>query len=249
MTGVQTCALPIYKHPQTGAPGGVAVDLGRELARRIGAEAEIIGYPSPGELAEAAPTDIWDVGFLGDEPARAKLIDFSPAYVEIEATYLLPPGSAIKSVEEVDRQQGVVPHNLPGKNPSGQLQDQAATLQTLELRFKRKGKRLSKTALKDNNLYVAVQTTDNLTLIVDTVGEDTLEIAAGAVAGGGEVRVRDRGAQARSGFDRDSHAERGQAFDSVGRCRDAPLRRAPFPQHREAHPSSSLPSPRAGDKA
>ena len=34
---------------------------------------------------------------------RAKLIDFSPAYVEIEATYLLPPGSAIKSVEEVDR--------------------------------------------------------------------------------------------------------------------------------------------------
>jgi polar amino acid transport system substrate-binding protein len=95
--------LLTHKHPQTGAPGGVAVDLGRELARRIGAEAEIIGYPSPGELAEAAPTDIWDVGFLGDEPARAKLIDFSPAYVEIEATYLLPPGSAIKSVEEVDR--------------------------------------------------------------------------------------------------------------------------------------------------
>ena len=70
--------LLTHKHPQTGAPGGVAVDLGRELARRIGAEAEIIGYPSPGELAEAAPTDIWDVGFLGDEPARAKLIDFSP---------------------------------------------------------------------------------------------------------------------------------------------------------------------------
>jgi len=95
--------LLTHKDPVTGAPGGVAVDLGRELARRLGVEAEIIAYPSPGELAEAAPTDSWDVGFLGAEPARAKLIDFSAAYVEIESTYLLPPGSPIKSVEEVDR--------------------------------------------------------------------------------------------------------------------------------------------------
>ncbi len=95
--------LLTHKDPQTGAPGGVAVDLGRELGRRLGVETEIIGYPSPGELAEAAPTDIWDVGFLGAEPQRAKLIDFSAAYVEIESTYLVPPGSSIQSVDEVDR--------------------------------------------------------------------------------------------------------------------------------------------------
>jgi hypothetical protein len=34
---------------------------------------------------------------------RANEIDFTPAYVEIEATYLLPPGSPLKSVAEVDR--------------------------------------------------------------------------------------------------------------------------------------------------
>ena len=50
------------------------------------------------------------------------------------------------------------------------------TLNDLELRFKRKGKRLSKTVLKDNNMFVAVQTTDNLKLIVDTVGEDNLVV-------------------------------------------------------------------------
>jgi predicted TIM-barrel fold metal-dependent hydrolase len=49
-------------------------------------------------------------------------------------------------------------------------------LNDLELRFKRKGKRLSKTVLKDNNMFVAVQTTDNLKLIVDTVGEDNLVV-------------------------------------------------------------------------
>jgi polar amino acid transport system substrate-binding protein len=95
--------LLTHKDPVTGAPGGVAVDLGRELGRRLGVEVDIIGYPSPGELAEAAPADIWDVGFLGAEPQRALLIDFSAAYVEIEATYLVPPGSTIKAVEEVDR--------------------------------------------------------------------------------------------------------------------------------------------------
>jgi polar amino acid transport system substrate-binding protein len=95
--------LLTHKDPITGAPGGLAVDLGRELGRRLGAEVEIIGYPSPGELAEAAPTDIWDVGFLGAEPQRAQVIDFTAAYVEIEATYMVPPGSKIKAVDEVDR--------------------------------------------------------------------------------------------------------------------------------------------------
>lgn len=95
--------LLTHKDPITGAPGGLAVDLGRELGRRLGAEVDIIGYPSPGELAEAAPTDIWDVGFLGAEPQRAQVIDFTAAYVEIEATYMVPPGSPIKSVDEVDR--------------------------------------------------------------------------------------------------------------------------------------------------
>ena len=42
------------KDPATGEPRGIAVDLGRELGRRLGAPVEIIGYPTPGELADAA---------------------------------------------------------------------------------------------------------------------------------------------------------------------------------------------------
>ena len=40
---------------------------------------------------------------LGDEPERAKVIDFAPPLTELEATYLVPAGSPIKSVGEVDR--------------------------------------------------------------------------------------------------------------------------------------------------
>ena len=71
------------KDPKTGEARGIAVDLGRELGRRLGVPVEIIGYPSPGELADAVKTGVWDVGFLGAEPQRANEIAFTAAYVEI----------------------------------------------------------------------------------------------------------------------------------------------------------------------
>ncbi|MNC85392.1 Bacterial extracellular solute-binding protein, family 3 [compost metagenome] len=60
-------------------------------------------FPNPGALADAAKTGAWDVGFLGAEPQRANEIDFTAAYVEIEATYLVPPGSNLKAIADVDR--------------------------------------------------------------------------------------------------------------------------------------------------
>lgn len=91
------------KDPATGEPGGIAVDLGRELGRRLNLPVEILPYPNPGALADAAKAGAWDVGFLGAEPQRANEIDFTAAYVEIEATYLVPPGSPLKAIAEVDR--------------------------------------------------------------------------------------------------------------------------------------------------
>ncbi len=87
----------------TGKPAGVAHDLGLELGRRLGLPVTFVPHPNPGALADAAGKNIWDVGFLGAEPARASEIDFTPAYVEIDSTYLVPAGSPLKSVDEVDR--------------------------------------------------------------------------------------------------------------------------------------------------
>ena len=87
----------------TGKPAGLAADLGHELGRRLGVPVELVPYPNPGALADDAKSGKWDVGFLGAEPQRANEIDFTPAYVEIEATYLVPPGSPLKSIEDVDK--------------------------------------------------------------------------------------------------------------------------------------------------
>ncbi len=86
-----------------GAPTGVSPDMARELARRLGVGVELRKYASPGDLADDAAAGAWDVGNIGAEPARATTIAFTAAYCEIECTYLVPPGSAITSIDDVDR--------------------------------------------------------------------------------------------------------------------------------------------------
>jgi polar amino acid transport system substrate-binding protein len=86
-----------------GDPAGVSPDMAREVAERLGVPLKLVPFKTPGELADAAVEDVWDIGNIGAEPERAKTIAFSPAYVEIEATYLVPAGSPIQSIDEVDR--------------------------------------------------------------------------------------------------------------------------------------------------
>ncbi len=86
-----------------GLPTGVSPDMARELARRLGVEIELAGYRSPGDLADDAVRDAWDVGNIGAEPARAETIAFTGAYCEIECTYLVPPRSPLTSIEDVDQ--------------------------------------------------------------------------------------------------------------------------------------------------
>jgi polar amino acid transport system substrate-binding protein len=86
-----------------GNPEGVSPDMARELANRLGVGLELLRYKTPGELADAAESGVWDIGNIGAEPARAQSIAFTAAYCEIEATYLVPAGSPITSVDEVDR--------------------------------------------------------------------------------------------------------------------------------------------------
>ena len=102
--GLNMSNFLLTRKEANGDAAGVAVDMGRELARRLGVDAEFVQYPNPGALGDAAKDGVWDVGFLGAEPQRAKEIDFTAAYVEIEATYLVPAGSKIQKIDEVDRE-------------------------------------------------------------------------------------------------------------------------------------------------
>jgi len=94
--------LLVTSRTPEGAPVGVSPDMARAIADHLGASLRLVPYESPGLLADAAARDEWDIGLIGAEPQRAEVISFTPSYVEIEATYLVPEGSPLRSTDEVD---------------------------------------------------------------------------------------------------------------------------------------------------
>src|SRR5690349_20348668 len=95
--------LLVSSRTRDGGPVGVSPDLARALADRLGVPVHYVPSPRPGELADDAGSGAWDIGLIGAEPQRAEKIAFTAAYAEIEATYLVPPGSPIAAIDEVDR--------------------------------------------------------------------------------------------------------------------------------------------------
>ena len=88
----------------TGESSGVAIDLMQDLARRLGVPAEIVAFDSVAAMGDAAPTNAWDIAFLGSDPQREKLMSFTAAYLEIDATYLVLRASPFRTAGEVDRE-------------------------------------------------------------------------------------------------------------------------------------------------
>jgi polar amino acid transport system substrate-binding protein len=92
------------KDPSSGESRGVAIDLTRELGQRLGVPVTVVAYDSVAVMVDAAKTGAWDIAFLGIDPAREGEIGFTAAYLEIEATYLVPAASPLRAVSDVDRE-------------------------------------------------------------------------------------------------------------------------------------------------
>ncbi|HEU4369622.1 MAG TPA: transporter substrate-binding domain-containing protein [Methylomirabilota bacterium] len=93
----------VIRDSVSGEMRGVGFDLGRELARRMGVPFEPVMYPSVGALLDGGKSGAWDVAFVGFSPARAKEWDFTALHLEIEFGYLIPGGSPISTMADVDR--------------------------------------------------------------------------------------------------------------------------------------------------
>jgi polar amino acid transport system substrate-binding protein len=91
------------KDPKSGEISGVAVDLAHELGRRTALSVQVVPYDSAGKMVDGLKTGDWDIAFLAVDPGREGEIDFTAPYIEIEGTYLIPAGSAINTIADVDR--------------------------------------------------------------------------------------------------------------------------------------------------
>lgn len=96
-------AVLVTKDQQTGELRGVTIDLGRDIAARLGVPFEPVGYANPAKLAESFGSHAWDIAFIAIDPARATVVDFSQPYMEVDNSYLVPGGSRITSVADADQ--------------------------------------------------------------------------------------------------------------------------------------------------
>lgn len=85
------------------APAGVSVDLATEFANRLGVPLELVRFDAAGKAAQALAEGQVQLAFLARDPERAQALRFSPAYVQIEGSYLVPAGSRLQANDEVDR--------------------------------------------------------------------------------------------------------------------------------------------------
>ena len=75
----------------TGKPRGIAADLGAELAQKLRVPVEFVPFPNSGALTDAAGGGTWDVAFIPVDEERKKKVDFGPAHIILQSTFLVPP--------------------------------------------------------------------------------------------------------------------------------------------------------------
>lgn len=87
----------------TGRVRGVTVDLLRGFADTLGLPLDLHVFSNSGQVTDAVASGECDLAFMPQDAARAEMVDFGPAYYFIESTYLVPAGSTIQSIDEVNR--------------------------------------------------------------------------------------------------------------------------------------------------
>ncbi len=89
--------------PATGQLRGVAPDLAAEMARHLGVPLQLLAFNTANTGVAALQSGAADVTFLAPTSERAGLIDFGPAFMEMEMTLIVPAGSPINTLADADR--------------------------------------------------------------------------------------------------------------------------------------------------
>ncbi|MSO68482.1 MAG: transporter substrate-binding domain-containing protein [Pseudolabrys sp.] len=87
-----------------GEVRGVTVDLMQAFAEALKLPLDLQVYDNSGQVTDAVASGACDVAFMPRDVTREGKVDFGPAYYFISSTYLVPAGSAIKTIDEVNRQ-------------------------------------------------------------------------------------------------------------------------------------------------
>jgi polar amino acid transport system substrate-binding protein len=87
-----------------GEVRGVTVDLLRAFAETLKLPFEMQLFSNSGQATDAVASGACDIAFMPRDAMREGKVEFGPAYYFIASTYLVPAGSTIASIDEVNRE-------------------------------------------------------------------------------------------------------------------------------------------------
>ena len=88
---------------EAGGYAGVPVDLGKEMASRLGVPVEYVVHQNSGQIVDAVSKGAWDVTFLPKDPEREAKMSFGPIYEVADATYIVKAGSTATNFQALDQ--------------------------------------------------------------------------------------------------------------------------------------------------
>jgi polar amino acid transport system substrate-binding protein len=118
----------MIRDPASGEIRGVTVDLGTELAKRLGVPVEWVEYRRVEEVLEAMKSGSVDFTVTNPTAARSKDVDFTQPVLAIELGYLVPAGSPVLALTNLDRPSirvGVTQGSTSQRTLPGQLKHAA----------------------------------------------------------------------------------------------------------------------------
>jgi polar amino acid transport system substrate-binding protein len=92
-----------FSRDAAGKPRGLAFDISNAMAKQVGTEVVVVEHPTPPQVIACVKWGDCDLAFMLIDPTRAAEVNFTPAFVRSDFTYLVPPGSPLHSASDVDR--------------------------------------------------------------------------------------------------------------------------------------------------
>jgi polar amino acid transport system substrate-binding protein len=93
----------MVRQSSTGEPHGLSLDLGKELARRLGVPFEQVNYQRIADVLDGMKAGDVDFTVSNSTPLRALDVAFSQTLLSIELGYLVPANSPILTASEVNK--------------------------------------------------------------------------------------------------------------------------------------------------
>ena len=93
----------MIRDPVSGEVKGIAIELGQALALRLDVPYEQVEFRRPAEIYEALKAGQVDMTVANATPARADEFAWSPPVLLVELGFLVPSGSPIAAIGEIDR--------------------------------------------------------------------------------------------------------------------------------------------------